>query len=295
MATILTRTDDGVPGRAAALQQEFAALAHRTPDVLCFLLRYPEDPKEPVRTEPPFGLPLLALGRSYSAYLRRVPFNAKNLKGYEQGELLKGQGRELFEPPKPIGLLPLSSGCLYGYGDAEGHRHFASIAEEAGALTGRPLSPWTWFEFLFDWALRTRCIRWVTIGEHVFTTALNLPRASVQAIATLSARANEGNAGARGGKRARRAMPGAAVGLPVGKETLAKAILFEKPDISPSDLAKQVGVSRGTLYSKSKKWIDVRRTLVARDHAQAVKGTKSADGALDAEAEEREFHPTHNE
>lgn len=50
----------------------------------------------------------------------------------------------------------------------------------------------------------------------------------------------------------------------IAKHTLAKAILFEDPEISPTELAKRVGVRRGTLYKKSPQWIDVRRTLIAR-------------------------------
>ena len=82
---------------------------------------------------------------------------------------------------------------------------------------------------------------------------------------------------------------------PLHKATIAKAILFEEPDISPTELAKRVGVSRGTLYSKSKKWIDVRRTLKARDNTATPHGTKSADGKLDAAADDRESHPTHDQ
>ena len=81
----------------------------------------------------------------------------------------------------------------------------------------------------------------------------------------------------------------------VDKATLAMAILFKNPEISPTKLAQEVGVSRGTLYSKSKKWIDVRRTLRARNTGEALRGSKSADGRLDAAAEHREFDPTDDE
>ena len=77
--------------------------------------------------------------------------------------------------------------------------------------------------------------------------------------------------------------------------SIAMAILFEHPDISPTDLAKQVGVSRGTLYSKSAKWKHVRQTLKARNNAQAVRGTKSTDGDLEAQGQYREYDPTHDD
>ncbi len=81
----------------------------------------------------------------------------------------------------------------------------------------------------------------------------------------------------------------------IDEATLAMAIIFKNPEISPTDLARQVGVSRGTLYSRSKKWIDVRRTLMARDKGEALQGTKSADGELDATGECREFDPIDDE
>jgi len=234
MTAILTRIDDNIARSAAALKNEFAALAQRTPDVLGFLMRYPQNPKEPVWTEPSFGPPLIALGRSYSAYLRRVPSNAKNLKCYEQGELLKGKGRELFEPPKPVGLLPLSPsmGCLYFYGDAEGHRHFANIAEEAGALTRRPLSLRTWHEFLFDWAIGNGHISWMTAAGHTFTKALNLPRASVQAIATLSPNPNGDSAFTQGSQEARNAW-NPPEGY-VGRKTICTHARFQKNGKNPA-------------------------------------------------------------
>jgi hypothetical protein len=65
--------------------------------------------------------------------------------------------------------------------------------------------------------------------------------------------------------------------------TLAKAFLFEEPDISPTDLANRVGVSRGTLYSNSPKWRDIARTLRARNRDKIPKGVKSKDGFIEAE------------
>ena len=82
---------------------------------------------------------------------------------------------------------------------------------------------------------------------------------------------------------------------PVNKPTLATAILLEEPEISPTELAERVGVSRGTLYGRSKKWKHVRDTLRARDSARVLKGTKSLDGDIEAQAEHREFHPTDDE
>ena len=80
---------------------------------------------------------------------------------------------------------------------------------------------------------------------------------------------------------------------PEEKVDLAVAILLRAPEISPTKLAEQVGVARSTLYSKRGKWQPVRQTLTARDAGRMAKGAKSADGDLDAEGEDREFHPAH--
>ncbi len=64
--------------------------------------------------------------------------------------------------------------------------------------------------------------------------------------------------------------------------TLAKAILFEEPDISPTNLAKQVGVSPGTLYTRTARWKDVRATLLARGDTEAPQGFKDKDGNIEA-------------
>jgi hypothetical protein len=67
--------------------------------------------------------------------------------------------------------------------------------------------------------------------------------------------------------------------------THALAILFQEPDITPTELADRVGVQRSTLYSKGKKWQAVRQTLTARDSGQAPKGTKSDEGDIEAESD----------
>lgn len=63
---------------------------------------------------------------------------------------------------------------------------------------------------------------------------------------------------------------------------LCLAVLFNEPEISPTELAKRVGVRRSTLYSKSPRWKHVRQTLVARDTHRLPKGEKTADGDLEA-------------
>lgn len=63
--------------------------------------------------------------------------------------------------------------------------------------------------------------------------------------------------------------------------TIAKAILFEQPDITPTDLARRLGVSPSTLYSKRKGWKDVRAILLARPKHDAAAGIKTG-GDLEA-------------
>ncbi|UCC31278.1 MAG: hypothetical protein JSU86_03185 [Phycisphaerales bacterium] len=77
----------------------------------------------------------------------------------------------------------------------------------------------------------------------------------------------------------------------IDKPTLALAILFQQPDISPTDLANRVGVARSTLYSKSPKWKPVRQTLTARGDGTLPKGRKGNDGSIEAEHEYSEYHP----
>ncbi len=81
------------------------------------------------------------------------------------------------------------------------------------------------------------------------------------------------------------------IDLQLDKPVLAIALLVQYPSISPTELASVLGVSRGTLYSSSEKWRHVRQTLIARD-GNRPKGVKSADGHIDAEDDDREFHPT---
>jgi len=85
--------------------------------------------------------------------------------------------------------------------------------------------------------------------------------------------------------------PRSVMGEKIDPATHAVALLIDDPTISPTELAKRVGVSRGTLYGKSKKWNSVRLTLTARDSARVPRGEKSADGTLEAADEFREFHP----
>lgn len=62
----------------------------------------------------------------------------------------------------------------------------------------------------------------------------------------------------------------------------ALAVLFQEPDISPTELAKRVGVSRSTLYGRGK-WQHIAKTLRARDTGRIHRGSKSKDGDLEAE------------
>jgi len=64
--------------------------------------------------------------------------------------------------------------------------------------------------------------------------------------------------------------------------TLAKAILFEQPDISPTELAKRCGVSPSTLYKTTGPWKDVRAILMARPKGNLPTGQRAEDGRLDA-------------
>jgi hypothetical protein len=62
--------------------------------------------------------------------------------------------------------------------------------------------------------------------------------------------------------------------------TLAKAILFEQPDISPTKLAERIGVTRSTLYKTTPPWKDVRAILLARgdsDTGYEVDGKPEAE------------------
>ncbi len=68
----------------------------------------------------------------------------------------------------------------------------------------------------------------------------------------------------------------------IDKPTLTMAILLREPEIAPTMLAKRVGVSPGTLYSKSEKWKHVRQTLLAR--GDAPRGKRS-NGQVEAWAE----------
>jgi len=78
----------------------------------------------------------------------------------------------------------------------------------------------------------------------------------------------------------------------IGKPSLALAVLFTEPDISPDDLARRIGVRRTTLYSRSEEWRPVRDTLTARSGRDDLPvGTVDADGNVDAEAEHGELHP----
>lgn len=63
--------------------------------------------------------------------------------------------------------------------------------------------------------------------------------------------------------------------------TLAKAILFEEPGISSTELARRIKVSPGTLYSTRGKWKDVRALLKGRPKPDK-RGAKSQDGQLEA-------------
>lgn len=78
----------------------------------------------------------------------------------------------------------------------------------------------------------------------------------------------------------------------IDKATLAFAILFQEPKISPTELAKRIGVKRNTLYSRAQKWNHVRDTLKACDAKSRPRGSRSKDGEIEAEDEYREFHPT---
>ncbi len=180
------RADARAARDAAMLQQEFAALAQRTPDVVGFAVQNPADPKTPLQQEPPDSVALRAIGDSFVNKLIPVPANDRNRGRYKKGELFRGSQRELYEAPKPIRFVPSSSYWIYCYGETDCYLRFASTAEEASRLTGRrPLMAWTWHQFLFDWALEDGLVRWTTLGPYTFTRALNLPRASVQAIADL--------------------------------------------------------------------------------------------------------------
>ncbi|MFH0983391.1 MAG: hypothetical protein V2A79_17880 [Planctomycetota bacterium] len=69
--------------------------------------------------------------------------------------------------------------------------------------------------------------------------------------------------------------------LPVHRANLAKAILLERPDIRPTELAKLCGVSPGTLYKKTGPWADIRQFLMARPDSPSAQGTKYS-GDLEA-------------
>lgn len=71
----------------------------------------------------------------------------------------------------------------------------------------------------------------------------------------------------------------------VGPAEHAMAILLNRPDIPPEELAEKVGVARSTLYSHAAKWRWVRQTLMARDADAAPRGRKDADG-IDAETDD---------
>ena len=70
----------------------------------------------------------------------------------------------------------------------------------------------------------------------------------------------------------------------------------ERPlEMPPTELARRVGVSRGTLYSNSKKWGDVAKTLRARKGHDLPSGSKSRNRDLEAEADGRESWPTEDD
>ena len=69
----------------------------------------------------------------------------------------------------------------------------------------------------------------------------------------------------------------------IPRDEHAIAILLKEPEILPEKLAQRGGVSRSTLYRKSKRWNDVRLTLMARDTRSIPSGTKDRDGNLEAE------------
>lgn len=64
---------------------------------------------------------------------------------------------------------------------------------------------------------------------------------------------------------------------------LAKTYLVEDPSISPTQLAKRVGVARSTLYKKSGPWGEVRKLLKARGSIRDIpRGSKAKDGKTEA-------------
>lgn len=75
---------------------------------------------------------------------------------------------------------------------------------------------------------------------------------------------------------------------------IAMAILLKEPKISPTDLAKRVGVVKGTLYKRNETWKGVRQTLMARD-TSLPKGKKDKDGNIEAADEYREHHPINDD
>ena len=62
----------------------------------------------------------------------------------------------------------------------------------------------------------------------------------------------------------------------------ALAILMVKPEISPIELARRVGVDKSTLYRKNTKWNPVRQTLMARPKEHMPRGFKDSDGTIEA-------------
>lgn len=62
----------------------------------------------------------------------------------------------------------------------------------------------------------------------------------------------------------------------------AMAILLTEPNIVPTELARRVGVSRGTLYGKRPPWKAIRDTLLARPPTSCPHGTKDRDGNIEA-------------
>ncbi len=67
----------------------------------------------------------------------------------------------------------------------------------------------------------------------------------------------------------------------VHKATLAQAMIFENPEITPTELVEKLGVTRGMLYKTTGKWANVRRLLVARDGG-GPNGFRTEDGFVDA-------------
>ncbi len=193
------------------LEMEFADLAVRTKTLVGFRLEYAGDSSKTVRIIPPDNVAMRALRKYYFDAATLLPNTVYNRERYKKdSRLIRSrhdcenssekqsdeearataldvlESDQLLEPPKPIEFVPLSTGCMYVYGDKTDFRNFASISEEAGNLANlRPKTFRTWYEFLFDYGIRTGAFRWDTLFGLKFTNALNLPRLSTEAIASL--------------------------------------------------------------------------------------------------------------